>query len=100
MASVSQWEREAIGERTREALQHKKMLGGRVGNVAYGFRLADDGRLLEPEPDEQRTLDAIRADRTAGYTLRAITSRLNLRGSVTRRGGAWRHTYVANLLRA
>jgi DNA invertase Pin-like site-specific DNA recombinase len=40
MAAVSQWEREAIGERTRDALKHKKASGQRIGNVAYGYRLA------------------------------------------------------------
>src|SRR2546423_5369980 len=38
MAAVSQWEREAIGERTRDALQHKRGHGERVGNIAYGYR--------------------------------------------------------------
>jgi DNA invertase Pin-like site-specific DNA recombinase len=32
MGAVSQWEREAIGERTREALRHKRSKGQRVGN--------------------------------------------------------------------
>jgi len=34
MAAVSQWEREAIGERTRDALQHKRGQGERVGNIS------------------------------------------------------------------
>ena len=38
MTAVSQWEREAIGERTRDALRHKKAKGERVGNVAFGYR--------------------------------------------------------------
>src|SRR5438128_2854365 len=50
MGAVSQWEREAIGERTRDAMQHKKSNGQRVGNIAYGFRLCPDGEHLEPDP--------------------------------------------------
>jgi len=46
MAAVSQWEREAIGERTRDAMRHKRNQGERVGNIAFGSRLADDGRHL------------------------------------------------------
>src|SRR5262245_43477626 len=42
MVSVSQWEREAIGERTRDALRHKRAKGERVGTVPYGYRVADD----------------------------------------------------------
>ena len=34
-------------ERTRDVLWHKRMQGEWVGNVAYGLRLADDGRPLE-----------------------------------------------------
>jgi len=37
MAAVSEWEREAIGERTSAALQHKKRLGQYTGGpVPYG----------------------------------------------------------------
>src|ERR1700720_2472943 len=60
MAAVSQWEREAIGERTRDALQHKRGQGGRVGNIAFGSRLSGDGQHLEPDPAEQAALMEIR----------------------------------------
>jgi DNA invertase Pin-like site-specific DNA recombinase len=43
MTAVSQWEREAIGERTRDALRYKRANGERVGTVRFGFRLGDDG---------------------------------------------------------
>jgi site-specific DNA recombinase len=36
MTAVSQWEREAIGERTRDAMRHKKAKGERVGNIPFG----------------------------------------------------------------
>jgi DNA invertase Pin-like site-specific DNA recombinase len=35
LASVSQWEREVIGERTREALQHLKAQGKRYCHTVY-----------------------------------------------------------------
>src|SRR5450631_2586414 len=44
MTAVSQWEREAIGERTRDAMSHKRNNGERVGNIAYGSRLSSDGK--------------------------------------------------------
>jgi hypothetical protein len=34
MTAVSQWEREASGERTRDAMHHKRANGERVGTVA------------------------------------------------------------------
>jgi site-specific DNA recombinase len=99
MMSVAQWEREAIGERTREALRHKKASGQRVGTVPYGFQLANDGLTLEPSRDEQRTLEMIRRLHRAGRSLRAIADDLNARSLTTRRGTAWKHQYVAGILR-
>jgi DNA invertase Pin-like site-specific DNA recombinase len=61
MAAVSLWEREAIGERTRDALRHKRSQGERVGNIALGYRLAADGKHVEPDPGEQTVLEEIRA---------------------------------------
>ena len=60
MGAVSQWEREAIGERTRDALRHKRTQGRRVGNIAFGSRLAADGEHLGADPAEQSALTEIR----------------------------------------
>ncbi len=100
MASVSQWEREAIGERTREALQHKKAHGERVGTIPFGYQLGADGRQLDPNPDEQEIVALIQECRDGGYSLRAIADELNREGCLTRRGSAWRHQYVAGVLAA
>jgi site-specific DNA recombinase len=85
MAAVSQWEREAIGERTRDALSHKRSQGERVGNIAFGFRLAADGQHIEPDPAEQAALAAIRRLRHEGATLRGIA--LPLTTGPSGRGG-------------
>src|SRR6266404_4683937 len=53
MGAVSQWEREAIGERTRDALRHKRGSGERVGNIEFGYRLSVDRWHLEPDAAEQ-----------------------------------------------
>ncbi len=86
MVSVSQWEREAIGERTRDAMRHKRANGERVGTVPFGYRTAADGLHLEADPAEQSILSRIRELKAAGCT--------------TRRGTAWRFQYVAEALRA
>src|SRR5262249_14958477 len=52
MAAVSQWEREAIGERTRDALRHKLTKRERVGNLPFGSRLGPDGKHIEDNPTE------------------------------------------------
>jgi site-specific DNA recombinase len=98
MAAVSQWEREAIGERTRDALRHKRNQGQRVGNIPFGSRLAADGQRLEPDATEQSALQEIRRLRSAGKSLRGIAAALNSRAYRTRRGTAWRLESVARIV--
>jgi DNA invertase Pin-like site-specific DNA recombinase len=98
MGAVSQWEREAISERTRDVLSHKRSNGQRVGNIHYGFRLSGDGLHVEPEPGEQEVLATIRALRGRHRSLREIAAALNDRGWRTRRGSKWRHEYVQNVI--
>jgi DNA invertase Pin-like site-specific DNA recombinase len=98
MTAVSQWEREAIGERTRDAMRHKKSNGHRVGNIAYGFRLGANGVHLEPDPQEEAILAAIRELRARRCTLRGIAAELNARGWRTRRATSWRLEHVARIL--
>ncbi|MEO7653183.1 MAG: recombinase family protein [Bryobacteraceae bacterium] len=100
MTAVSQWEREAIGERTRDAMRHKRANGECVGNVAYGYRLAMDGERVEPEPTEQAVLAAIGSLRARHRTLREVAAELNGQGYRTRRGSPWRHEYVKRLINA
>jgi DNA invertase Pin-like site-specific DNA recombinase len=99
MGAVSQWEREAIGERTREALRHKRSKGQRVGNIAFGFRLAGDGVHVEADPGEQTVLSAIRNLRSAGQMLRGIAAALNRQGHRTRCGSEWRLESVVRVLK-
>jgi DNA invertase Pin-like site-specific DNA recombinase len=99
MTAVSQWEREAIGERTRDAMSQKKANGERVGTIPFGFRMGED-ELLEEDAAEQGVLARMRELKAAGHTLREIADELNRQGYTTRRGTAWRFQYVAAALRA
>jgi site-specific DNA recombinase len=98
MTAVSQWEREAIGERTRDALSHKRSRGERVGNVAFGYRVAPDGTHVEPEPAEQAAIAAILNLRAKRIPLRRIAADLNTRGWRTRKGSEWRLESVARVI--
>ncbi len=81
LASVSQWEREAIGERTATAMQHKAASGEYTGGVPpYGFRVADDGVHLVEVEAEQAVLSEARRLRSAGLSLRAVARELDARG--------------------
>jgi site-specific DNA recombinase len=99
MGAVSQWEREAIGERTRDALRHKRSQGQRVGNIAFGFQLAQDGEHLEQNPTEQAAVDEIWKLRSQGHSMRRIAAVLNHRAYRTRRGTPWRLESVARVLK-
>jgi site-specific DNA recombinase len=99
MTAVSQWEREAIGERTRDAMDHKRTNGERVGNIRFGYRLSVDGRHIEPDLTEQVVLREIRQLRQSGHSMRRIATALNQRSLRTRRGSAWRLEHVARILK-
>ncbi|MSQ94419.1 MAG: recombinase family protein [Gemmataceae bacterium] len=98
LLSVSQWEREAIGERTRDALQHKIANGERCGKVRFGFDLGADGKMLVANAAEQAALRLIRKLRAAGESLRAIAAELNVRGIGTKEGRPWLFTTVKGIL--
>jgi site-specific DNA recombinase len=87
LASVSQWEREAIGERTAAAMQHKAGQGEYTGGAApYGYRLAGDAEHLEPVAEEQAVLAVVRELRAAGLSFRKVAAELAVRGVLNRNG--------------
>jgi site-specific DNA recombinase len=99
LGSVSEWEREAIGERTSTAMRHKAARGEYTGGrVPYGFRLASDGVHLEEDPAEQAVLAAARAAHAKGLSLRAIARELARQGFTTRRGRAFHAKQVHRMV--
>jgi DNA invertase Pin-like site-specific DNA recombinase len=97
MASVSQWEREAISERTRDAMRHKRTQRERVGNLPFGSRLGPDGKHIDDDPAEQMVRAEIRRLRAEGVSLRRIADSLNQVSYRTRRGTPWRLESVARV---
>jgi len=97
LASVGQWEREAIGERTSAAMQHKKAAGETTGTAPYGYRVAADGVRLEEDAAEQRALALVRDLRAEGLSLRAIGDRLTAAGCTPRTGRSWHPQTVARI---
>ena len=68
LASVSQWERKVIGERTSDALQHLKAQGKRYCHTVY---------------DNPEVIALMHQLRTAGHSYEAIAQHLNHAGSPT-----------------
>ena len=96
MATVSQWEREVIGERTSAALQHKIAQGQHVGSPALGFRMTEGQ--LEQDQAELAIVDRILELRANGMTLQAIADLLNSESIPTKRGGKWHPSTVTYIL--
>jgi DNA invertase Pin-like site-specific DNA recombinase len=99
LMSVSQWEREAISERTEQALQHKKANGERVGSIPYGYTLAEDGETLEEDPAEQEVIEAVKDYREGGLSYRAIADRLEEEGFTNREGNRFNPKTIGSILK-
>ncbi len=94
LTSVAQWEREATGERTRDALRHLQGEGVRLGAAGLGWKRSDardeTGRLSIDDVEEERaTVQRIIALRATGMSLRDIAHALAGEGRRTKRGGRW-----------
>lgn len=101
LMSVSQWEREAIGERTSAAMQHKKARGEYTGgHVPYGYEVGPDGVHLVKHDAEQAVIQAVKEYRAAGLSLRKIAARLEARGWYTRKGTEWSAQQIKQTLEA
>lgn len=107
MALVAQQEAEAIGKRTREALQAAKQRGKVLGNPngAEALRRAAKGNTaalvtlkLKADSHAANLRPVLEALVGEGVTsLGGIAAALNERGMLTPRGGQWHKTSVGNL---
>jgi site-specific DNA recombinase len=100
LASVAQWERETIGERTATAMAHKKTKGERVGAVPYGYGLGADGHALVPVAAEQAVIAEARRLKASGLALRAIAAELERAGMVARNGRRFEAAQVQRMVAA
>jgi DNA invertase Pin-like site-specific DNA recombinase len=103
LTSVAQWEREATGERTRDALAHVKLEGGRLGREGLGWRRTADTdshgrRHVEGVVDELATIARVAHLRRSGMTLTAIAATLTAERRRTKRGGNWTAESIRRIL--
>lgn len=98
LASVSQWEREAIGERTSAALQHMASQGEFTGGEPrFGFQATDEGKLT-PVAAEQAAITEAKRFREQGLSLRAVCRELHDRGFRSRAGRPFAPMQVARMV--
>ena len=94
LMSVAQWEREAISERTQEAMNELKRRGIRTGGAAYGWQWskepdASGRKQLIPHPQEQAAVRRICDLHRQGLGIRTIALTLDREGIPARKSRTW-----------
>lgn len=95
MASVSQWEREVIAERTSAALQELRAQGRSTGAPPYGYH-AVDGKLVQNK-GEQAVMARIAELRADGQSLQMVADALTREGVRTRGGREFSRQGIAHI---
>ena len=94
LASVSQWERETVVERTQNSLRYMKEQRRIYNHLPLGYT-GTDGKLV-PIDDEQLTIAEVLDMRRQGLSMHKIAGALNSRGIMGKRGGK----FYASTIRA
>ncbi len=76
LGGIATWERETIGERTRDALCQKKKNGEWCGRIPTGFKVK--GKKLEADPAQVKQIQKAKRMKRSGMSLRKIAQALNL----------------------
>ena len=98
----AQMEREATGERTREAINHIRKSGYHFGKVPFGKRTipAPDHprmKILVDDEAEQRVIAQIKTWAEEGVGITEIANRLNAKGTKPPQGERWTNSLIYNL---
>ncbi len=98
----AQMEREATGERTREAISHIRRCGYHFGKVSFGFKTvpAPDNprfRILVEDEVEQKVLARIKTMMESGLGISKIASLLNQDRVTPPQGNKWSKSLLYNL---
>lgn len=104
LALIAQWEREAIGERTREAMRHLKEQGVFLGRAPYGYRFGTtrdaNGRArLEPHGEEQAIIARVIELHKKGVQQKEIVAVLREDGTPSPRDAGRNRTMILRMLK-
>jgi len=97
MGVISEFERNTISERTKDAMRQKKIRGEPVGGPPYGFR-SGDGKMYEKDEKELKVRRRIKKLRREGKTYQRIAEMLNVRNIPTKKGKKWHGSSVRYII--
>lgn len=83
LGSVAQWERKAIGERTKAALDYKRSQGEWCGRIPFGFKL--EGKKLVEDPAQMKIILSMKRMHQRGQSVRTIAGKFSLGKSTVHR---------------
>ena len=99
LAVLAEFERNQISERTKMALQYKKADGKRIGQIPFGFALAEDGESLVPNVREQSIIELMILLRESGLSFSKIAGILNKKRVPTKEAnGKWASSTVLRIV--
>ena len=98
----AQMEREATGERTREAINHIRKSGYHFGKVPYGKRKIPAPnnprmKVLVDDEEELAVIAQLREWATEGVGISEMAKRLNAKGTKPPQGATWTKSLLYNL---
>ena len=100
LAVMAQFERDLASERTRAThAVLRQTTGDMGGRIPYGYVRRIGEKVVSIDLEAAATVRRIFGARRRGHSLRIIALRLNRDGVPAPRGGSWRHTTVASILR-
>jgi len=101
LASIAEYERKQIGQRTHHAMQQHQRNGRRMGRYApYGWSIdPDNPKRMIACPDEAEAVARIVELRAAGMPISMITETLNNEMPEVNRQGEWKPITVAKILK-
>ncbi len=98
LAAVAEYEREAISQRTKAALQAAKVRGTRLGNPRWQESIGRARAARNPSSVAPQVVAEMRQHRADGWTLRRISGHWNALGVRTPRGAHWHPETVRAIL--
>jgi DNA invertase Pin-like site-specific DNA recombinase len=99
LAAAAEMERAMIQERCNNGRKVRKAAGQRVGEVPFGWDLAEDGKTLLPNEREQEAIRLVISMHADRQSLRSIARALDQKGIASKKGGRWTHRQVSSILR-